>query len=84
MKRNDKVLFVFVGIVAAIISLIVSSALFSSPAKRSTKAPVVEIVPTTFPDVKNDSNYNTFLNSKALDPTQPVQIGNTQNTTPFH
>jgi hypothetical protein len=45
--------------------------------------PVVEKIPSSLPDVKNDSNYNSFINSNALDPTQPVQIGNTQNKNPF-
>ena len=84
MRRSDKMMFIGVAIAAAVISLIVSSAIFGSPAKRNTKAPVVEAVPATFPDVKNDTTYNGFLNPNALDPTQPVQIGNSQNNAPFH
>ena len=84
MKRNNRTLFIVVGTVAALLSLIISNHIFGSPAHHHLKAPTVETVSTAFPDIKNDSNYNAFLNSKALDPTQPVQIGNTQNTAPFH
>jgi hypothetical protein len=83
MHRKDKIVLIGVAIVTGIISLIVANALFSSPTKHDSMGPVVETIPSNLPDIKNDSNYNSFINSKALDPTQPVQIGNTQNKNPF-
>ena len=82
--KNSKPALIAVAIVTAIISLIISSALFNSPAKHNLKAPVVQAMPSSFPDVKNDPAYNTFLNEKALDATQPIHIGNSQNNSPFN
>jgi hypothetical protein len=83
MQRKDKWTLIIVAVLTFFISFLVAKSIFNSPAKHSLKAPTVESIPASFPDVKNDSNYNTFLNNKALDPTQPVQIGNTQNQNPF-
>ncbi|HET9721808.1 MAG TPA: hypothetical protein VFP32_02150 [Candidatus Saccharimonadales bacterium] len=82
MKRKDLLTVVGVAVVSGIISLIIANALFS-PKRLSLKVPVVEKISGTFPDVKNDSQYNTIFNTNALDPTQPVQIGNNQNQAPF-
>lgn len=84
MKRNGLMTLVAVVLGTGIISLIVAGALFNSPAKRSTKVPVVPAISSSFPDVKNDPNYNFFLNEKALDPTQPIQIGGSPNNSPFN
>lgn len=83
-NSNSKATLIVIAIVTAVISLIISSALFNSPAKHTLKAPVVQALPSTFPDIKNDPAYNTFLNDNALDATQPVQVGNSQNNTPFN
>jgi hypothetical protein len=82
MKAKDITLIAVFGIVAAAISFIIASSVFKPPA-GSTKVPQVSAIDPNFPDVKNDSSYNTIFNSKALDPTQPVQIGNQNNTVPF-
>lgn len=85
MKQKDsKLMLIVVAAITAVISLIISSAIFSSPKHHDLTAPVVQPLSSTFPDIKNDPNYNTFLNDKALDPTQPVQVGNTQNNAPFN
>lgn len=84
MQRKELVTMGAVAVVAAIISFIIAGALFNSPKKHNATAPNVKVITTSFPDVKNDPNYNFYLNPAALDPTQPIQIGNTQNTTPFN
>jgi len=83
MKRDDILKVVAVAIFAAVISLIIAGSIFNSPAKHNQKVPAVQPITTSFPDITNDPNYNTIFNSKALDPTQPVQIGNSNNTSPF-
>lgn len=85
MKKKDSKLILYIVVaVTTVVSLILSSAIFNSPKKHNLSVPIVEQINSTFPDVRNDTNYNTFLNDKALDVTQPVQVGNTQNTTPFN
>ena len=83
MKQKDIVGLVLIAIVAGIISLIASNSLFSAGQKPS-KVPIVQPLSADFPDVKNDPNYKAIFYSGALDPTQLIQIGNTQNNTPFN
>lgn len=83
MKRSDLTLLISVAAVSALISFFVAGSLFNSPSKR-TKVPVVQALNSNFPDVKNDPAYQLFLYPGALDPTQPIQIGNTKNSTPFN
>lgn len=84
MKRRDIILIVSVAVITGILSLLISGVIFSVPKNRSSKVPTADIVPTALPDIKNDSSYKAFLNTNALDPAQPVQVGNTQNSTPFN
>ena len=83
MKQGDIVKVSLVAGISAIISLFVAKAIFNSPAKHNLKVPVVQSINTSFPDVANDPNYTVIFNTSALDPTQPVQIGNSQNSAPF-
>ena len=83
MKRKDLFTLIFVALVSGLISLVVANSFFGGGSQGKKSSPVVEKIEPTFPDVANDSDYNTFLNSRALDPTQPVKIGDNQNTKPF-
>lgn len=82
-KKQNLVVLAIVAFIAAIISIAVSGAVFGTPQSRPIKVPVVDNISPTFPDVQHDSTYTSFLNNKALDPTQLIQIGNSSNTTPF-
>jgi hypothetical protein len=83
MKRKEIATVIVVAVVAAVVSLVIAGALFNSPAKHTATAPNVQPISSTFPDVKNDPDYN-FFNNNALDPTQPIQIGNSSNNSPFN
>ena len=83
MRRKDIFTFVGIGIIAAIISSIIAGAIFTSEKQRSEKVPVVEPISADFPAVKTDSQYQAIFNDKALDPTQLIKIGTSQNNTPF-
>ncbi|MBI2592219.1 hypothetical protein HYW36_01960 [Candidatus Saccharibacteria bacterium] len=83
MNRKDLTALATVAALTGVISLIIASLFFSAPHQQSSKVPVVEPIGTSLPDIKNDPAYKYFLNTNALDPAQPVQIGNTQNNAPF-
>jgi hypothetical protein len=83
MKQKDIAILAGIGLIAAIISAVVAGKIFTSPSSRSTKVPVVAPISSTFPDVKNDSQYKTFFNSNGLDPTQLIKISPSQNQQPF-
>jgi hypothetical protein len=84
MRQQDKTAIIVIAIVSALFSLILASLLFGSPAKHNATVPVVQAIGTSLPDIKNDSSYNSFLNPRALDPSQPVQTGSSQNQSPFN
>jgi hypothetical protein len=83
-QSSSKLKVIAVAIVTALFSLIISSMIFNSPKKHNLQAPQVQTLSPTFPDVKNDPSYNTFLNNQALDATQPVTVGNNPNPKPFN
>jgi hypothetical protein len=83
MKQKDIMTLAFIAIVAGLISLLISNAMFGAGQKPS-KVPIVQPLSADFPDVKNDPNYKVIFYNGALDPTQLIQIGNTQNSTPFN
>jgi len=82
-KQKELALVIGVAVFAALFSFILSDALFGSPKKHPIKVPVVDKISPSFPDVKNDPSYKTIFNDQALNPTQLIQIGNNNNTTPF-
>lgn len=83
MKKNDLITLVIIGVVTGIFAMIISGLLFSPP-KKDKSVPMVEAFETSLPDVKNNPKFNRIFNEKALDPTQPVQIGPAENTKPFN
>lgn len=83
MKQKELAIVGVVALVAAIFSLVLSSALFGSPQKNPIKVPVVTKITSDFPTVQTDDAYKTFFNNKALNPTQLIQIGGSANQAPF-
>jgi hypothetical protein len=85
MKRKEMFLFGVIIGMTAIIAFFVSGMIFSAPKGRVTQIPNVVPLTTSLPDLKNDPSYKAFLNSSALDATQPVSIGQgSENTNPFN
>ncbi len=83
MKQKDIAVLITIVFVAAVISIIVSGKTFNSPSHK-LKVPEVQAINSSFPDIKNDSQYNSFFNDQAIDPTQLIKIGTSQNNTPFN
>jgi hypothetical protein len=84
MRRKDLMALIATSVVTAVFSLIFATMIFGASKNRSTKIPTVQPINTNFPDIKNDPAYKNIFSSSALDPTQPVTIGNSQNSTPFN
>ncbi len=84
MKAKDLSVLITVALTAAILSFFVAKLVFRAPAVRQEQVPTIPLVSTDFPDVYADPTYTLIFNNKALDPTQPVKIGNTSNTNPFN
>jgi hypothetical protein len=84
MNRKTIMALVVIVIIAFIFSSFLSNAIFNPSKKRSASVPVIQPISSTFPDVKSDPNYKNVFNAQALDPTQLIQIGTSQNATPFN
>jgi hypothetical protein len=84
MKQKNVVTLVLVAFITALFTLVLSSLVFKVPLTRNVKVPTAESITTTFPDIHNDPSYNTIFNDQAKDPAQPLQVGQTNNTTPFN
>ena len=79
MKQKDIMLIAIIIIVSAVISIVLSNMLISSPKNRQQKVEVVAPITPDFnqPDTK-------YFNSNAIDPTQLIQIGGSSNSQPFN
>ena len=78
MKQKDIALIVVVGIVAAVLSLLLTQAIFVTKDSRNLTVEVIEPISSEFkqPDP-------TVFNSEAVNPTQLIQIGEGSNSDPF-
>jgi hypothetical protein len=78
MKQKDIALIAVIAIISGVISFMVSGWIFAKPADRKQKAEVVDVIASDFslPDSK-------YFNPHAIDPTQLIQIGDSNNPNPF-
>lgn len=83
MKKKDITALVLIAVVTAIFSLVLSKSLLPGPSKHTLKVEQVNKIDGTFPDAKG-SDYTTFFNSNALNPTQEITIGGEQNDKPLN
>lgn len=79
MKQKDIAMLIVIVAISAIISLVVSKFVFSSPQNTKQTAAVVEVINSNFP--QPDPRY---FNANSVDPTQLIHIGNSTNSNPFH
>lgn len=84
MNRKDLLPLIFIAVSSAVIAWVITGILFKAPANRGAQAPTAPVITSSFPDVKNDPAYKNFLNDQALNPAQPIQIGDSNNSTPFN
>ncbi|MBX4201731.1 hypothetical protein KW803_02460 [Candidatus Saccharibacteria bacterium] len=84
MKQKEWLVIGAVAFITAILSFVLSGALFGSPKKNPIKIPEVTKISSTFPSPQTDEDYKVFFNDKALNPTQLIEIGGNNNPTIFH
>lgn len=79
MKQKDLALILVVVFVSVVVALVVSRMIFSSPKNRELKAEKVDIISPDFvpPSTK-------YFNTRAFNPTQQIQIGDSTNPNPFN
>jgi len=79
MKQKDVTLVVMIAVISAILSFVISHALFGGTQKRQQMAQVVPVISTTF-----DTPDSKYFNTNSIDPTQLIQIGGTNNGNVFN
>jgi hypothetical protein len=79
MKQKDIALIILISAISAVVSFVASNILFSTPQNRQQKVAVVDKINTQFltPDPQ-------FFNSQSIDPTQLIEVQNSNNTNPFN
>lgn len=83
-QKNNLILLAGVAFFTAVVAFIISTIVFKGPSNRSTKVPVAGSIDSTFPDIRNDSDYNTIFNVNAVDPAVPLTPNTTPNNQPFN
>ncbi|MET1032950.1 MAG: hypothetical protein ABWX94_00440 [Candidatus Saccharimonadales bacterium] len=78
MKQKDIALIIVLVFVSGVVSFLLSGWIFAKPADRQQKAEIVDVITPDFslPDTK-------YFNTSSIDPTQLIQIGNSNNPNPF-
>lgn len=78
MKQKDIALILVIAVVSGVISFLVSGWIFAKPADRQQKAEKVDVITSDFslPDP-------AYFNADAINPTQLVRIGDSNNPNPF-
>lgn len=78
MKQKDVILIIVIVFISGIFSFVVSGKLFSSSSDRQQTSVVVDSINPGF-----SLPSTTYFNSNSIDPTQLIQIGNSNNPNPF-
>ena len=79
MKQKDIAMILIVSFISAVMSLVISNAVFGSKSSRSLDSDVVTAITTEFnqPDQK-------YFNENSVNPTQIIRIGDNTNQQPFN
>lgn len=78
MKQKDVALIIVIAVFSGLISFFVTRVLFANPTDLKTEVEVVDPISAQF----NETDKRYF-NSKSINPTQPIKIGDENNTQPF-
>ncbi len=82
ISQKERQQLIIAGLAGVIVAGLLASLIFHGVSGKGTNVPVPEMISSDFPAVGGDSHYQKIFNSKALDPTQAVQLGS-QNGQPF-
>ena len=69
MKQKDIALILVMAFISAILALVISKLVFSSPGNREQQAEVVDVITPDF-----STPPPKYFNSSSVDPAQPISI----------
>ena len=80
MKQKDIALIMVMVFVSAVLALIISRLIFSSPKNREQTAEVVDVITAEFPEPSSK-----YFNIDSINPTRQIRIGTDDpNPNPFN
>ncbi len=79
MKQKDIILIMVMVFIGAVLAFVVSNFFFSSKANRQQTGEIVDPISANFP-----APPSKYFNPSAVNPAQPVQIGDSNNQNPFN
>ena len=79
MKQKDISLIIVIALLSAVVSIVLTKLLISTPKNRSEKVTIVEPITSDFP--APDQKY---FNSNSIDPTRLIRVGDNANPNPFN
>ena len=78
MKQKDIAIIIVTVFISGVLSFVISNKLFAVPQNQEAQVEVIEPITAEFPQPDN-----RYLNKDSINPTQPIQIGDGNNTRPF-
>lgn len=79
MKQKDIALIILISAISAFISFAASHILFTTPSNRQQSVAVVNKITTQF-----STPNPQFFNNQSIDPTQLIEVQNSNNSNPFN
>lgn len=78
MKQKDIALIVVIAIVSGVFAMVLSRVFFASADDKKQSAEVVDVITSEF-----STPPTKYFNSNSIDPTQLIQIEESNNPNPF-
>jgi hypothetical protein len=79
MKQKDIGLIIVVVIVSGVFSIVLTRAIITSPKNRQETVPIVQAITSDFQEPSDK-----YFNTKSVDPTRLIKIGDSSNKKPFN
>jgi hypothetical protein len=79
MKQKDIILLIVSVFFSILVSVIAAKFIFSAPTNLNQQVDVIPVISSDFP-----ATNPVYFNAQALDPTQLINIGPSNNTQPFN
>jgi len=79
MRKKDLPIIIVIVVVSAVLSYFISNKIIVPPKNRQQQVDVVQPIASSF-----TSPDPLYFNSKSIDPTQLITIGQNSNSNPFN
>lgn len=79
MKQKDIALILVMVAIGAIVALVISRLVFSSPKNKEQTAEIVDVITADFPAAPRQ-----YFNTSSVNPTKQIEIGTGTNPNPFN